>query len=262
MKILAINGSHRGDKGHTRFLLDKLSKGASDEGAEFEIVTLSRLDIKPCISCGTCNSKEHFLKCIYDEKDDARKVIDKMKEADLIIFATPIYFFTLSGMFTNFMDRLYSTSNPFEIKMTKSGLLFHHLDETIFSKPFVALICCDNIEKETPKNAISFFKTYGKFHDAEQVGLLVRNAGRFMGHGKDPDAEKRSPKIRDAYQAFEDAGRELAVHGRISPSTQKRACQDVLPMPRILNLLKNFRPVKRMMVEQAKKHSKHTEGAV
>lgn len=262
MKILAINGSHRRSNGHTGFLLDKISKGAEEKGAQFEVVTLSKLKINPCISCGKCNSKEHYLKCIYDEKDDVRKVFDKMSAADLIIFATPIYVFNITGLLKTFMERLYATADVFDLILNKSGMMFHHFDEAISAKPYVTLICCDNPEKETTKSAISFFKTYGKFHDAKQVGLLVRNAGRFMGHGKDPDAANRSPKIKDAYKAFEDAGKELATMGCISSSTQKRASQEVLPIPPIIRIFKNFMPVKKKLLEQAKKMSKYKEGDV
>ena len=47
MKLLAINGSHRGDKGHTRHLLDLLFQGASEAGAECEIVTLAKHKDQP-----------------------------------------------------------------------------------------------------------------------------------------------------------------------------------------------------------------------
>lgn len=262
MKILAINASHRGNRGHTKFLLDRLSKGVTARGAQLEVVALSKHKINPCISCGKCNSKDHYLKCIHEDKDDVRSIFDKMAAADLLIYATPIYLFTMTGLLKNFLDRMYATADVFDLKMTKSGLFFHHVDETISSKPFVTLICCDNMEKEITKNAISYFKTYAKFHDADQVGLLVRNAGRFLGHGKDPDAEKRSTRIKDAYQAFEDAGRELATTGRISASTQKRAAQDVLPIPPFIRWLKNLRPVKMKIIKFARQNTIYTEGDV
>lgn len=90
--------------------------------------------------------------------------------------------------------------------------------------------------------------------DAPQVGKLVRNAGRLTGHGGDPEREAKFPKIRAAYAAFEQAGRELALEGRIHPATQRRASQEVIPVP-FFGLLKRLRirRVKEMFVTQAAK---------
>ena len=67
------------------------------------------------------------------------------------------------------------------------------MNKSICSKPFITLICCDNVEDETPKNVLSYFKTYSKFMDAPQIGTLIRNAGSLTGHGKEPDKEKKFP---------------------------------------------------------------------
>ncbi|MBU2550126.1 MAG: flavodoxin family protein [Proteobacteria bacterium] len=262
MKILALNASHRGNQGHTRFLVDKLAKGATDGGAQFEVVTLAELKINRCLSCGKCNTREHYLRCVYDDKDDVRGVFNRMAEADIIVFATPVYVFSMPGLLKTFLDRLYATGDVFDLRLTKSGMFFHHLDPDICSKPIVALICCDNTEKETPQNLISYFRTYAKFHDAPLAGLLVRNAGRFAGHGRDPGAFERAPRLAAAYQAFEQAGYELATTGRVKPSTQKAASQNIIPMPPLIRLLKNFQPVKRKMLEQARKMTRFANGDV
>ena len=260
MKILAINGSHRGDKGHTYFLLERLAKGAAAGGAEFDIVSLSEVRITPCSACDKCKAPDHFLKCVFEEKDDMRGILDKMIQADLFVFATPIYIFTITGLFKNFLDRMYATADNFDLKLTQSGLFFHDVNRDISSKPFVTLICCDNIEKETPQNAISYFRTYAKFHDAQIVGELVRNAGRFSGHGKDPDAYLRAPKLAETYSAFELAGRELAETGRISTATQKRASQNILPLPPFMKLLKNLRPIKENLINRARMMNRGGKG--
>lgn len=262
MRILAINGSHRGSNGHTRFLLDRLAAGINRGGAEFEVIALSKLNINHCISCGKCNTKEHYLKCIFEEKDDMKAVLDKMAEADILVFATPIYIFTMTGLFKNFLDRLYSTADVFDLQLTRSGMLFHHMNHQVCSKPLVTLICCDNTEKETPKNAISYFRTYAKFHDAPLVGELVRNAGRFAGHGKDPQAHHRVPKLKEAYDAFERAGLELAKDGIISRSTQKKAAQNILPIPPLIKPFKNLRIIKKKLLQQARMVTSYSNGDV
>ena len=248
MRILAINASHRGDNGYTRFLIDKLFEGATAAGAECEVVTLSKLKIKRCLACNRCHTPEQSLKCVNDDKDDVRMVFNKMADADIIVFATPVYIFTMSGLLKTFLDRYYATANVSKLNLSKSGLIFHHIDHAICSKPFVTLVCCGNLEDETPKNVLSYFRTYARFQDAQQVGSLVRNAARLTGHGQDPEQEKKFPKILDVYQAYEQAGRELATEGRIRPSSQRRANQEIIPIP-LFRILKHFKSFKKKIVK-------------
>jgi len=252
MKILAINSSYRGDKGHTRFLIDKLFKGTTERGAECEVVTLSKKKINICIACNVCQTENHFLKCVFEEKDDVRSIFNKMASADLIIFASPVYIFGISGLMKIFLDRIHSTGNVKDLRVSKSGLIFHHINHSICSKPFVTLVCFDNLEDETPKNILSYFKTYSKFMDAPQVGTLIRNAGALTGHGKDPEREKKFTKIYDVYNAYEQAGRELVEYGKITNKTQKRANQEIIPVP-LFKYIKKIKPLKGKLLDNAQK---------
>lgn len=253
MKILAINASHSGSKGHTHFLINLLFAGAQEAGAEVEVVSLANLKINRCLACRQCQTNEHFLQCVWSGKDDVSSVFQKMAAADLIIYATPIYVFNMSGLLKLLLDRLYGTSDCADLRLTRSGLMFHTVDRAICSKPFVLLTCCDNLENETPKNVIAYFRSFSKFMDAPQVGLLVRNAGQLSGHGADPEREKLFPRIRAVHAAYHQAGRELAQTGRIHPSTQRRANQEIIPLP-FFHLLKRLplKSLKRMFVEKAR----------
>lgn len=239
MKILAINGSHRGGKGHTQFLIDRLFQGAAAAGAACECVRLADMRINRCLACGRCHDDDHYLRCVYDEKDDVRSIFRKMAEADLIVYATPVYVFGMSGLFKTFLDRLYGTGNTFDLRLSESGLMFHHIDRAICSKPFVALVCCDNLEALTPHNVLDYFKGFSKFMDAPQVGVLVRNGGRLAGHGRDPARLAAFPRLRASYEAYEQAGRELATEGRIHRLTQRRANQEIIPVP-LFGMLKRL----------------------
>jgi multimeric flavodoxin WrbA len=252
VKIVAINASHRGDKGFTQFLIDKVAAGATQEGASFETLVLSKHKINPCIGCQVCHTGQNYLKCIYEDKDDVKGIFDKMREADIIIFATPVYLFNMSGLLKVFLDRINSTGDSGKLQLSKSGLFFHHIDRELCSKPFILLVCCDNIEDETPKNVISYFRTYSKFMDAPMVGTLVRTSGKLIGHGKSLKKEKEFPKIYDVYEAFQQAGRDLATLGKIHPKTQTRTNQQIISIPPLLNLLMKFRPFKKRAIEKAK----------
>lgn len=254
MKILALNASHRGDKGHTHFLINKLFQGATAAGAECEAIVLAKLKINRCLACGQCHTNEHLLQCVSDDKDDVRAVFQKMASADILIYATPIYVFGMSGLLKTFIDRMNATGNSLDLRISDKGLMFHHIDRAICSKPFVVLVCCDNLETETPKNVLSYFRTFSRFMDAPQVGVLVRNGGRLSGHGSDPARQKRFPKIIKAYAALEQAGRELAGEGRIRCRTQRWANQEIVPVP-FFGVLKRlpFKPLKRRFVVEARK---------
>lgn len=254
MKIIAINASHRGDKGHTHFLIEKLFQGAAAAGAEGEVVTLAKLKINRCLSCGRCHTEKHRLQCVYDGKDDVRTIFQKMAEADVIIYATPVYVFSMSGLLKTFLERMYAMGDIHDLRLSESGLMFHHIDRSISSKPFVVLVCCDNLEAETPKNVLAYFETFSRFMDAPQIGVLVRNGGGLSGHGKDAESEKKVPKIYKVYEAYEQAGRELATEGHIRRATQRQANQEIIPVP-MFGLLKRlpFRFIKSKFVERAQK---------
>jgi putative NADPH-quinone reductase len=254
MKIIAINASHRGEKGHTYFLIKKIFQGASADKATCEVITLAALTINRCLACGRCHTEKSRLHCVHDDKDDVRGVFQKMAEADLIIYATPVYVFGMSGLLKTFMDRMYATGDIFDLRLSERGLLFHHVDRAICSKPFVTLVCCDNLEDETPRNVLSYFRTFSRFMDAPQVGVLVRNGGRLSGYGHNPNLEKKVPKIVEVYAAYEQAGRELATEGRIRRATQRRANREIVPAP-LFGIMKRLpcKPLKRKIIEQAQK---------
>ena len=117
MRILALNASHRAADGHTQILLARLARGARGAGAVFEILLLSELRIDRCLACQKCQTHEHYLKCVID--DDVAMVHRKMAEADIIIYATPVYVFGMSGLLKAFLDRLRSTGDSNNIRLTQ-----------------------------------------------------------------------------------------------------------------------------------------------
>ncbi len=235
MKILAINSSFRGDNGYTKFLIDKLFEGAAEAGAVCENINLAYLKINHCIACQVCQTEKHRRKCIHN--DDAEMIFSKMKMADIIIFATPIYVLDLSSLLKILLERLYFTSEINRFKITKSGIPFHDIDPSICSKHFVYLITCDNASAETTKTAETYFKTYSRFMDTKIVGALVRRTGALVGHGKDREKEEIFPAILKIYDAYNQAGRDLAVLGNILPSTQRRANKAIVHVPYFLKYL-------------------------
>jgi len=257
MKILALNGSHRGEAGNTQWLLNKIAEGAREAGAEFETVVLSKQKIKSCTGCETCHTPEHLIHCIYEQEDDVQTIHTKIKAADILIYATPVYIFGVSGLMKTFLDRFNSTVGGGELCVTRSGLFFHQTDKTFHSKPFAVLTCCGNVEDETTKNVINYFRTVAKFLDAPLVGTLARKSVGMLQIGAAPE-EKENPLVTAVTKAFIQAGRELVTQGRITARTEKQANQQLLGIP-FLSLIMKFPLLKRMAVRKNRQKANSAE---
>ncbi len=110
MKALGILASPR--KGQVSDnLTDAALNGLKDRGAEVEKVHLYDLDIKPCKGCMSCWEGK---KCAID--DDYTIILDKMDKADVVVFASPVYYCNVTSVAKVFVDR----STPF-FTMTKLG---------------------------------------------------------------------------------------------------------------------------------------------
>ena len=101
MKILAINGSPRTVRSTTRRLAGFVLDGAANAGAETEMIDLCDLNVTPCTACEACSLNGT---CVND--DDVQLLVDRMKGADGIVFASPVYIDNVSGQMKVFFDRL------------------------------------------------------------------------------------------------------------------------------------------------------------
>ncbi|MCK9581305.1 MAG: flavodoxin family protein [Methanoregula sp.] len=101
MKILALNGSPRTTRSTTRRLAQFVLDGAAEAGAEIEMIDLCDLCVTPCTACEGCAFNGI---CVFD--DDMPAIVERMKEADGIIFASPVYIDNVAGQMKIFFDRL------------------------------------------------------------------------------------------------------------------------------------------------------------
>ena len=99
MKIVIINGSAR--KGNTLTAINAFIKGASEKN-EIEIIEPDKLNIAPCKGCGVCQCSKG---CV--DKDDTNPTIDKIAAADMILFATPVYWWGMSAQLKLIIDKCY-----------------------------------------------------------------------------------------------------------------------------------------------------------
>ncbi|KZL90404.1 flavodoxin family protein [Clostridium magnum] len=158
MKVYAINGSPRKNKNTATLLqkaLDGVKESAKDKEIETEIINLYDLNYTGCKSCFACKrlGGTSYGKCAI--KDDIYEVLEKLSQADGLIFGSPIYFGTITGQLQSFLERL----------------LFPYLvyDENYSSIPPkkmpTAFIYTMNVPEEV-MNQIGYLKT---FHRIESV---------------------------------------------------------------------------------------------
>jgi multimeric flavodoxin WrbA len=102
-KVIIVKGSPR-ENGNSAILADQVAAGAEAAGAEVESFYLHGMDIAPCDACDACQVAQDE-ECIME--DDMQILYPKLREAEAIVYASPVYWFTVSAQIKLFMDRCY-----------------------------------------------------------------------------------------------------------------------------------------------------------
>ena len=247
MKIVFINGSYRSDRGMSGRLINLMAEGVSTGGGNFEIINLADKQIQMCTNCDACQNQAEAGKCIWQNRDDVHAIYQSIANADLVVYASPVYVMGISGLLKVFLDRVYGYAKVSDLEISKSGKFFHAIPSSIVSKPFVSLICCDNFESSIVRNSQGFFKTYAKFHSAPHLASFVRFSSKMLGSSGALPAAKRE----SIFMAYRAAGQQLAQSQSVKRSTIKAASQEAIPLPGF-GFLKNLPPVKRVILGMAK----------
>ena len=107
MKVLAVLGSPR-SQGNSATLAREVLSGLTAGGAEVQVYELNRLEFQGCQGCGACKAEAEA--CVLE--DDFTPIYAALREADVLLLASPVYFGDLSGQMKCFFDRLYALANP------------------------------------------------------------------------------------------------------------------------------------------------------
>ena len=117
MKILVLEGSpHK--KGTSNTLAEEFVKGATDSGHEVEIYDVAKGNIHPCLGCDYCGMNGN---CV--QKDDGNMVLQKLLNADAVVFVTPVYYFGMSAQLKMMIDRFYARNGAITRKHMKAVLI-------------------------------------------------------------------------------------------------------------------------------------------
>ena len=111
----AVTGSPR--KENTAAMVEAFRQGAEAAGHEVEVLHVGKMKINGCLACEYCHGKGEG-KCI--QKDDLEKVMPAYLEADMIVFASPIYYFGMTAQIMAAIQRMYCIGKP---KAAKAALL-------------------------------------------------------------------------------------------------------------------------------------------
>lgn len=96
---------------NSEILAKEFAKGATEAGNNVEFVSLKNFNLKFCLGCLAC---QKIGKCVID--DDVKSVIQKVSDSDVLVFATPLYYYEMSGQLKTFLDRinpLFGKDNKF-----------------------------------------------------------------------------------------------------------------------------------------------------
>lgn len=116
MKIAVLNGSPK--VGNTAKLVECFSQGAKEAGHEVEILHVGKMKIAGCLGCEYCHTKGAG-KCI--QQDDMAKVMPAYLDADMIVYASPVYYFDVTAQLSAAMQRVYAIGKP--AKASKAALI-------------------------------------------------------------------------------------------------------------------------------------------
>ncbi|MBI5460243.1 flavodoxin family protein [Methanobacterium sp.] len=136
MKVVGFVGSPR-EGSNTGIMVEEILNGASEAGAETELLNLSKMDIAPCKACMHC--KENNGEC--GTSDDMQIAYAKIREADAFVLGSPVYMWQMSAQAKLFTDRLFANfKTGFEEKYGQKdmALVFsqNNPDENMFKEYF------------------------------------------------------------------------------------------------------------------------------
>lgn len=149
-KVLIISTSLRGGS-NSDILAKECEKGAKEAGHDVEYISLKGKEIKYCIGCLSCQKTGT---CVL--KDDVADIMEKVKDAEVIVYATPIYYYEMCGQMKTLLDRLnplYSTEYKFrDIYMIATAA---ENEESAFEKAYNGLQgWVDCFEKASLKGSV------------------------------------------------------------------------------------------------------------
>lgn len=220
MKILIINGSPRGESSDTMKLTRAFLEGFGTDEADFEDRSIDVVDtleagIRPCLGCYRCWRDTPGICC----QDDAMAgILGKIRDADLVVFSTPLYCYSVPSNLKALLDRLLPLSCP-SMYVDGQGRTHHPAEERAKTR-YVLISGCGFPEREGNYDALifQFQRMFGL-----EIPMILCTEVPLLG------IEEALPVAGPRIEAARRAGREYARDGRISDGTQAELDAPMLP---------------------------------
>jgi multimeric flavodoxin WrbA/putative sterol carrier protein len=229
MKVLALNSSPRAEgQSKTNLMLTSLVEGMQDAGAEVEAIELRRKTIKNCIGCYTCWTKTPG-KCIH--KDDMTdELFPKWLASDMVVYATPLYNYSMNATLKAFVERTLPSMEPF--LEFQNNRMYHPLR---FKAPGVVMLSVAGMPDDGHFKALSILMNYSTATPGRRlIAEIYRPAAEMLTNPALKD------KRREVLDATFQAGRELVRSQQISPATMARVTQPLLDSQSFAHLANAF----------------------
>lgn len=180
MKILTLMGSPR-KKGNTAAALNWMEQILIEKGHEINRVNLTAFKLEGCLGCYKCQGSDGFT-CI--QKDELNDIYSKMEQAEAVVFASPLYFWSFSAQFKPVIDRFICQVKGYGTKEYTSSLM---------NKPTALLVTSWGPVENNSEYIVGIYQRAMKYLKSNNKGELV-----IPGCGPDkPPADNFKKAVRD-----------------------------------------------------------------
>ncbi len=162
-RIMVLNGAAR-KNGNTAALVKAFAEGAESAGNVIQEFYLQDMDIHGCMGCEGCSKAKRDISNPCVQSDDMWKINEAFEQADVVVFASPVYFWTISGPLKTATDRLYAE--------------LRHLGYDGFPRESVLLMTAGGSDYS---QALTWYRTF-------ESNLGWKNRGEILGTGKTKEA--------------------------------------------------------------------------
>ncbi|NYT16258.1 MAG: flavodoxin family protein [Methanomassiliicoccales archaeon] len=208
-----MNGSPR-ERTHSS-MIEALEKGLTDAGSEVTKRSVYKLDIRPCISCGTCMRKTPG---ICAQKDDMETLLTLVAHSDLLMLVTPIYLDGMTGPMKTFIDRLIPL---LEWKVeVRDGRVGHPIRKGVKQGKIGLMSASTFPEPETFDPLVAHVKAISRNLKREYAGeILVPGRGHLIRRGG----------WDSVLEIIESVGAHLVKEGRIPENISSKFFPQITP---------------------------------
>ncbi|HEX2986756.1 MAG TPA: flavodoxin family protein [Chloroflexota bacterium] len=220
MKVLAINGSPHCEKGNTALILGPFLEGMRQAGAEVDLAYSWKMKVNPCGSDWSCLARTAG-RCIHD--DDMRDLYPKLREADILVIAAPVYASGMPSSLKSVVDRMVPLSQPF-IELN-DGHCFHPLVEGAKGGKVVLVANCGFWELDNFDPMVAQVKGMSRSMGREYAGALLRPHGSSFAM-----MLRMGAPVGGVLDAAREAGRQLVETGDMSAELQLAVSRPVIPL--------------------------------